>query len=232
MRNHAEDLDIKFRIEGKTPELWYADRGISKPVSYKIENGVTTIKLHLEAQESLFVVFQKTAIQNELIIGEKKQNEILKLSDNWKVSFWEISGNSKHLNLEKLTSWANNEDETIKYFSGIAIYTRDFEFKKTLANTSLILDLGIVKDIATIFVNGKELETLWKAPYEVDISKAVKMGKNTLELRVTNQWDNRIIGDRILPKEKKILSSVPAFGVGQKLKESGLPGPVVLKSRN
>jgi hypothetical protein len=232
MRNHAEDLDIKFRIEGKTPELWYADRGISKPVSYKIENGVTTIKLHLEAQESLFVVFQKTAIQNELIIGEKKQNEILKLSDNWKVSFWEISGNSKHLNLEKLTSWANNEDETIKYFSGIAIYTRDFEFKKTLANTSLILDLGIVKDIATIFVNGKELETLWKAPYEVDISKAVKMGKNTLELRVTNQWDNRIIGDRILPKEKKILSSVPAFGVGQKLKESGLLGPVVLKSRN
>jgi hypothetical protein len=96
----------------------------------------------------------------------------------------------------------------------------------------LILDLGIVKDIATIFVNGKELETLWKAPYEVDISKAVKMGKNTLELRVTNQWDNRIIGDRILPKEKKILSSVPAFGVGQKLKESGLLGPVVLKSRN
>jgi hypothetical protein len=86
-----------------------------------------------------------------------------------------------------------------------------------------------VKDIATVFVNGKEMATLWKSPYQLDLSNVIKAGKNSLEIKVTNQWDNRIIGDKTLPIERKVLSFIPAFGTVQKLKESGLLGPVVLK---
>lgn len=229
MRNHAQDLNVKFRISGKMPELWYADRGILKPVSYKIEDGGTIIKLHLEAQESLFVVFQKPALQNELVIAENKITNLLQLSNNWKVSFTEPNGASKQVVLDTLSSWTNSTDETIKYFSGTATYTKEFELKKSIPKSTLILDLGKVKDIATVILNGKEIETLWKAPYEVDIAKVAKVGKNTLEIKVTNQWDNRIIGDRTLPNEKKILASAPAFGISPKLKDSGLMGKVSIK---
>lgn len=226
MRNHEEDLEVNFRIDGKMPELWYADRGISKPVSYRIKNGSTSIKLHLEAQESVFVIFQKTALQNEGFTTEKKSNEIINLRDNWKVNFTEPSGTIKNLVFNKLTSWTNSEDENIKYFSGTATYTKEFEIKKSALDGNLVLEFENIKDIGSVILNGKELETLWKAPYEVEITKALKVGKNTLEIKVTNQWDNRIIGDRTLPKEKKTLAYAPAFGVGQKLKESGLIGEV------
>jgi hypothetical protein len=226
MRNHEEDLEVNFRIDGKIPELWYADRGISKPVSYRIKNGSTSIKLHLEAQESVFVIFQKTALQNEGFTTEKKSNEIINLSENWKVNFTEPSGTTKHSVFNKLTSWTNSEDENIKYFSGTATYTKDFEINKSALDGNLVLELENIKDVGSVSLNGKALETLWKAPFEVDITKTVKIGKNTLEIKVTNQWDNRIIGDRALPKEKKALAYAPAFGVGQKLKESGIIGEV------
>jgi hypothetical protein len=80
-----------------------------------------------------------------------------------------------------------------------------------------------------VIINGYELGTLWKLPYQIDISKAIKTGKNTIELKVTNQWDNRLIGDKTLAKDRKVLSFIPTFGVSQKLKDSGLLGPIVLK---
>ena len=229
MRNHAEELEVKFRIDGKIPELWYADRGIAQPVSYKIENGITTIKLHLEALESVFVVFQKPALQNEAIIAKSKSRNLLKLNNNWKLTFTDPKNVSKQVVFDTLQSWTNHTDEFIKYFSGTASYSKDFELKSPISNSTLVLDLGKVKDIASVILNGKEIETLWKAPYVVDISKAVKVGKNTLVIKVTNQWDNRIIGDSKLPQEKKILSSAPAFGRSPSLKPSGLMGDVLIK---
>lgn len=229
MRNHAEEVELKFRIEGKIPELWYADRGVSKPVSYKIENGFTTIKLNFKAQESVFVVFQKPEINNELVLVENKAKTLVNLNQNWKLSFTDFRNVNRQITLDTLSSWTNYTDEFIKYFSGTATYTKEFDLKKLTPNATLILDLGNVRDIATVILNGKEIETLWKVPYEVEISKSVKVGKNKLEIKVTNQWDNRIIGDRALPQEKKILSSAPAFGTSPSLKPSGLMGDILIK---
>ncbi len=229
MRTHPEDLEVNFRIGGKAPELWYADKGISKPLSYSIKNGSTTVKLHLEPQEAAFVVFQNNATQNEWVAIEKPTKEILKIENNWKVSF--SQNPTKEIHLDKLISWSNLEQDELKYFSGTATYSHDFVLtaKQLKTNQNLILDLGKVKDIATVFINGKEVETLWKAPYQIDISSFAKIGKNTLQISVINQWDNRIIGDKTLPKEKKVLASLPMFGVSQKLKDAGLMSEVVLR---
>lgn len=233
MRNQVEDLEVQFRIEGKIPELWYADKGITKPLAYKIVNGITSVQLHLEPQESVFVVFQEPALQQEVTLTEKKSVDLMNLDGSWTVHFPEDLGAPKTITLDKLISWTNHKEDGVKYFSGTASYVKDFEVKKSwiASNSSLVLDLGKVKDIAVVSVNGVEIETLWKAPYQVDISKFVKSGTNTLEIRVTNQWDNRIIGDEKLPKEKKILQSTSGFGVSKELKESGLMGPVSLMSK-
>ncbi|MGD2095802.1 MAG: hypothetical protein PVH77_12415, partial [Phycisphaerales bacterium] len=95
-------------------------------------------------------------------------------------------------------------------------------------------NLGIVKDIAEVSVNGKVLGTLWKEPYQVDITNALKSGVNQLQIKVTNQWTNRLTGDRLAPPDKKVLtprrSMMRGFGRPQPPVESGLLGPVTLVS--
>jgi hypothetical protein len=100
----------------------------------------------------------------------------------------------------------------------------------------MILDLGRAGDIAEVAVNGRNLGIVWKAPWQIDVSDALKPGENRLEIKVTNEWTNRLIGDRALPPEKRVLSDPgPASGgrepPPQPLPESGLIGPVVLFSR-
>ena len=229
VRNHPEDFLLNLRIEGKKPELWYSDLGITKPVSYKMANGSTQLKLKLGAQESVFVVFKDLEEQKEVEITEKKPVEILTLAHDWKVSFSENIKEPISLTLDRLVSWPNRPEEGIKFFSGTASYAIEFDIDQSNVGKNILLDLGQVKDIATVIVNGKELATLWKLPYQIDLSKVIRSGKNRMEIKVTNQWDNRIIGDKTVPNERKVLSFMPAFGTGQKLKESGLLGPVVLK---
>jgi hypothetical protein len=236
MRNHPEDLAITFRISDRTPELWRADKGTVEPVSYKMEKGLTTVKLHFEAQESVFVVFQKTASQTESTVSERKIHDSQKIEGAWALSFPDNWGAPKQVTLNNLLSWSNHPDEGVKYFSGTATYSKEIEIKKEWKkpDAAILLDLGTVKDIAVVSVNGIEIDTLWKAPYQVDISKAAKVGKNKLEIKVTNQWDNRIAGDSKLPKEQKILQIASGgirFGGDPKPKESGLLGPVVLRSK-
>ncbi|MEO8254331.1 MAG: glycosyl hydrolase, partial [Flavobacterium sp.] len=226
MRNQMEDLEVQFRIQGKIPELWDATNGTIIPLSYEInDNGITSVQLHLEPQQSVFVVFQKEAKKNELILTEKKEMLLGKLDSSWQVHFPQESGVSNQVMMNKLISWSNHEDDVVKYFSGTAIYTKDFEIKKEWINSnqSIILDLGVVKDIAEVYVNDIKIGTLWNIPYHLDISKVIKKGKNRLEIKVTNQWDNHISGEDKAVKEKS-LNDNPI-----QLKESGLIGPVVLK---
>jgi hypothetical protein len=98
----------------------------------------------------------------------------------------------------------------------------------------MLLDLGTVNDLAEVSLNGKSLGILWKPPYRVDITDAVKPGENQLQIKVTNEWTNRIAGDKLLPADKRILSPVqgrPGFaGANQTLPDSGLLGPVKILS--
>jgi lysophospholipase L1-like esterase len=94
----------------------------------------------------------------------------------------------------------------------------------------LILDLGTVKDIAQVSVNGKQIGVLWKPPYRADISNALKAGSNQLEITVTNQWTNRLIGDRLAGADKRVLAAssggMGGFGPAPTLSDAGLIGPV------
>ena len=92
------------------------------------------------------------------------------------------------------------------------------------------MDLGKVRDVATIKLNGKELGTLWIAPYRVDISNAAKLGSNTLEIEVINPWNNRLVGDSELPAEKRLTSIfLNTIKPKSPLQSAGLLGPVTLQ---
>ena len=135
---------------------------------------------------------------------------------------WDVTFDSKwfypdatggKVQFEQLSDWSRRPEDAIKYFSGTAVYEKPFNLSESLTSrpgSRLSLDLGAVEVIAEVEVNGKNLGILWKPPFSVDITDAVKRGQNTLRVRVTNLWPNRQIGDEHLPADCEYL---PAGGL-------------------
>ena len=108
-------------------------------------------------------------------------------------------------------------------------YSNIFKLKKKeiRGKDSVILDLGDVKDLAEVTVNGKNLGVFWNAPFKVDITKAVRNGENTIEVKVINMWHNRLVGDVQPAVTKKITyTQMEFFKPEEPLLPAGLIGPV------
>jgi len=180
----------------------------------------------------------------------------VELSGPWQVRFAPGWGAPAESTFNSLTDWAKNSNPGIRYFSGTATYRKTFNVEADALSPTqrLYLDLGKVAIMAQVQLNGKELGTLWKAPFLVDISNAAQAGSNALEVRVVNLWVNRLIGDEQLPEDSArnpdgTLKSWPAWLQAGKpsptgrftftswrlwkkdapLQESGLLGPVLLR---
>ena len=123
----------------------------------------------------------------------------LPLSSDWELSFGTNSG----LVLHKLISWTERPEPQSKYFSGTATYRKEFQIPAGFLSNDprVLLDLGRVEVIAEVIVNGRNLGVLWKPPFVIDVTDAIKPGPNALEVRVVNLWPNRLIGDEQLPED-------------------------------
>ena len=133
--------------------------------------------------------------------------------------------------LTALGSLAEQQDPGIRYFSGVATYTKRFTLPKgARPGAPLLLDLGSIGDVAQVRVNGVDVGTAWHAPYRLDIGKAVRRGSNRLEVRVANLWVNRLIGDAQPGARKVTYTALHAYRADAPLRPSGLIGPVTLLS--
>jgi len=225
----SQALDVSFRISGRAPELWHADTGAIEPAAYRSEEGRTVVPLQLEPWGSVFVVFRKpsSAPQRELPVSTER--DLLTLEGPWDLSFQPDRGAPESLRVPELRSWSEFSEPGIRYFSGSATYTRELPAPEDWfkAGTRLWLDLGNVKNIAEVTVNGQPLGTLWKTPFRVEVTQALRLGTNTLQVRVTNLWVNRLIGDRQPDAPRQYTFTVPKFyQAGSPLLPSGLIGPV------
>ena len=228
-----ENLRATFRITGKAAELWHAETGAVEPASYYESDGRTTVPLTLAPWETVFVVFRKAATdpsQTEPVVVETALGT---LDGPWQVSFPPDLGAPASATFEKLTPWNENANEGIKYFSGTATYTKSLDIPVSWlkAGAHIWLDLGSVKNMAEVAVNGKDLGILWTQPFRVDVTSALKPGANTLKVKVTNGWANRIIGDRQRNTPKQYTFTTPKFyKASSPLWPSGFLGPVQLVS--
>lgn len=119
----------------------------------------------------------------------------------WMVDFSKNSGYGGRETFAELKDWTLHPKDSIKYYSGTATYTTEFSLnKKQLDNgVNALLKLGQVFIVAEVEINGVKEGISWIAPYELDISKYLNEGKNTLKIHITNQWSNRLIGDERYP---------------------------------
>jgi hypothetical protein len=224
-----ENIEASFRIAGKTVEIWHPETGRKESVSYTIENGRTKVTLQLTPNDAVFVVFGKSSNSSAVTVPEIKQTLLSTLNKSWRIGFQKDRGAPANITVDKLSSWTDNMDNGVKYFSGTATYTQTIDatagwFKK---DAKLWIDLGDVKNIAEVSVNGKQAGIVWKQPFKVDITTLLKPGKNHLEIRVTNLWVNRLIGDEQPGVEKRITyTTMPFYKADAPLLPSGLLGPV------
>jgi hypothetical protein len=212
------------------------------PVVRGLSNVISPINLmDYQTNEASLIIRQKGAYTLNSEKGKAVIFEIInipspiKLSGSWDVYFPTGWGAPVAAVFPELISWASHKEDGIKYFSGIATYRKEFDLPGDILNSDnlLYLDLGKVKMIADVFLNDNHLGILWKPPFQLDITKSVKPGKNKLVIEVANDWSNRIVGDQKLPKEKRFTStnitsptSSDLLWKDAPLLESGLMGPV------
>ncbi|MDF3078372.1 MAG: glycoside hydrolase family 2 sugar binding [Sphingobacteriaceae bacterium] len=238
--NETARSNCTFRVSGRKPELWDAVTGaiLSSPV-YTSEPGRTSVAIEFEAFQSVFVVFPDTrsniaATGKEWLYQDKSNlRDLQELTGAWQVSFDPKWGGPESVVFDSLSDWSKSGDERIKYYSGKAIYHKNFDLQ-TVATSGkqVFLELGTVKDIAGVKLNGVDLGTVWTEPWMVDITDAVKPAGNQLEIEVINQWPNRLIGDAAQPAEKRLTNTNIVFKKTDKLLPSGLLGPVTIKLLN
>ena len=269
----AVEAMAEFRISGKQPELWWPDTGrIESSGSFRENNGVTRVPLHLEPSGSVFVVFRNPSAGIDPIVelrhegklqwslthplpapvaSKPKGPSLVKQADMkpaaqitgetgggmvlsaappgsyelqtasgktkkvnvpalpaaqdiagpWKVHFAPEAGGPGDVTFDKLQDWSQRAEDGIKYYSGTAVYQKTFVAPPLAADTKWMLDLGRVEVMTEVKLNGKDLGILWKPPYQVDVTSALKPGENQLELKVVNLWINSQIGDENLPED-------------------------------
>src|ERR1700761_1470530 len=203
-----------------------------QPATYTQEPGFTTVQVDLAARESVFVVIRNQG-QPLSPSPPPARQAVMTIQGPWTVTFPPHFGAPAKIALATPAFWTKSSDPGVKFFSGTATYSTVFMVSaSSLHAKRLTLDLNDVRDIAQVRINGKSTRLTWAPPYEVDVTGALHPGSNKLEIAVTNEWTNRIIGDRPLPASQRVLPGVPAahFGPPPALSDSGLSGNITLLS--
>lgn len=203
--------DAEFRVTGFEPEIWNPMTGrITSPGAYEIGKIGTSVALDLEPEGSIFVVFRTPTKMKTKTAAASPSVEVLDVTGSWNVAFEERRGAPASIELPSLQSLSKHDQAGVRFFSGVATYTK--EVKIPAGVRSVRLDLGEVCDVAEVKINGKHAGSVWKAPFIIDISSFVQPGRNTLTIAVANRLINRLIGDESLPPDAEYNDREPNLG--------------------
>jgi len=225
-----------FRVAGKQPELLDPLNGERCPLPQCMEReGGTAISLRFDPGQAYFVVFSKRPAPATTAAGNfPPLKSVVNLDGAWQVGFNPRWGGPENITFETLADWSQRPEAGIKYYSGTAVYRKTFKVPASgpLSGEKYFLELGEVKNLARVKLNGRDLGVVWCPPWRVETGEALKTGINQLEIEVANLWPNRLIGDLSLPAEKRYAwTTRNPFKKDAPLLSSGLLGPVrIVKS--
>jgi hypothetical protein len=253
--------EVAFRVAGRQPELWDAVTGDVRDLpKYREEEGRTVVPLQFAPRQSRFVVFRKPAAGGKTAkaMNFPAVKPVAELTGPWEVSFdpawfYPDDGSGGKLRFARLEDWSKRPEAAIRYYSGRATYRMTFDARAEDSQSPVLLDLGVVRNLARVRLNGRDLGVVWTAPWRIALPTGLlKAAGNDLEIEVANLWPNRLIGDATLAKEKRrTATNVRTYdtltsgdygcpkcaqrkqsGRPAELLPSGLLGPVTLQTSN
>lgn len=228
--DQPQDLRPKFRVTGMQAEVWNPVTAERMRVEGLQDDGtLSTLDLHLEGNESAFVVFAQEIDSSLTVYNPAPKSALLTISTPWQVEFQPgRRGPEEGCVMDTLMAWNQSQDDRVRYYSGIATYSNTFKLKK-LPEGPTWIDLGRVMVMARVYVNDQYAGGVWTPPYRLNVQKLLCKGVNTLRVEVVNNWQNRLIGDQKLPEqERPTWTSVNPWNADSPLQDSGLLGPVSL----
>ena len=188
-----------FRVKGR-PQLWDPVTAEMRALPQFVQHDNTTsLPMTFEPYQSFFVIFPHgNSPVPETEVNFPTANTMQIIAGSWDVSFDPKWGGPKKVTFDTLQDWTTHNERGIKYYSGIATYTKTFELD-TSSGKKMYLDLGTVHDMARVKLNGKDLGVVWCAPWRIEITDALVAGTNELEIEIANRWSNRLLGDTLAP---------------------------------
>lgn len=185
-----------FPVSGLQPELWDPVWGTMIDIDgAEQSNGHTSFDLEFAPAQSFFVIFRRPTKTMSAAAHRPGLSVVAELSGSWNLRFDPRFGGPANVEFSSLEDWSEHAVKGIKYYSGTAVYTKSIHLPTIDKTKQLWLDLGSVRYIATVTVNGKKLGVVWTSPWRIDISGATVVGENLIEIAVANTWANRLIGD-------------------------------------
>ncbi len=227
--DEARRLTASLRVAGRVPELWNPMTGeISDAASWRVAGGRTEVDLQLAAGESIFVVFRRAGEQMPI---EQKRVAIapLDLTSDWWLTFHLDDEGVRTERAKKLFDWTTSPEWRLKYFSGTVTYRTTFRYRAK--GDRVILQLPAVYDVAAVKLNGKKCGIVWTAPYEVDVTEAIRRGENELIIEVQNTWANALRGaDMGKAPYRHIWTNAAYRRKSEELLPAGMVGTLHLKT--
>jgi len=243
--------DMIFRASGDV-QLWDAVSGARfEAPAQKLADGRTKVSLNLCHNGSAFVVFNSISNAAKPAVYAAKRT----LDGPWDVSFeyYKLSATPPAPRTwSVLHDLAEDPDYDVAHFSGTTTLSCKFDLDAGSAAKPCRVSLGnVIGGLAHVYVNGVDCSAVWTAPWEADITAAIREGVNTLEIAFTNTWQNLLIADCARPPQQRLSTSglhyfqgerkimpgkwlVPTvysgYTSGDALQANGILGPVVLKS--
>ena len=209
-KNGRTDIDIKMQPQQSVFVVFKEEDKKRPKVVYEKSNiaakPIFSLNDNYELQAEVYENENYSALVNNSENWNINVNDIpnpVEIKGNWEINFRAEDFFEATIKTDTLFDWTTSKVEGLKHYSGTAIYTTTFKIEKEMlqSDRQFQLNLGEVSVIAKVLVNGKDVGVSWIAPHALNVTKALKQGENTLEIQVTNQWTNRLIGDEKLPNQ-------------------------------
>lgn len=236
LNNHSKNPfkdSIRLRTNATNAEYWDPTTGKQYvlPVAASGKDGLL-LNVVLQANESGFIVTSNQASSALPTRLKGLEEKVSSIDGDWKVFFDPKWGGPGEVTFANLTDWTVNTDKRIKYYSGKAVYQKTIQSDKLVSDEQVLLRFPQLGSIARVFINGREVSTVWCSPWEADITTYVHEGVNELKIEVVNSLMNRMIGDASLPQSERFTYAFPEIASPQdRLVSSGIIDKVLLVRR-
>jgi hypothetical protein len=245
-QNKPADVSATVRAKGKVVQLFDPLDGSSRDLPEKSvgADGRTTVPLHFEPTQALFLVLCDGAPTSTSGVNFPQLKPVMTVEGPWSVSFdaaWvkplppSVAPGSKEVSLvfDQLADWSKRPEDGIKGYSGVATYRKSFNFPAGVTpDKPMFIDTGVVKEMARVQLNGRDLGVVWCPPWRVSVPAGLlKASANQLVITVANTWNNRLCADAALPANERLTHvghGLHEQSAGKGLQPAGLLGPVRL----
>ncbi len=151
-------------------------------------------------------------------------SQLPRLASAWTLTFPPHWGAPASVPIGSFASWTESGNAGIRYFSGTATYHGEIDVpaSSSAPSRSLWLDLGSVRELATVSIDGKPVATLWHPPFRLRIDPALHPGANSIDIAVSNLWANRLIGDAQAGAHRYASTNIVEYAPDSPLIPSGI----------